>query len=112
MTSQRVTASGEPTLTLPSYCFPGAMSYAGAIQRIEFRNGPDRPNGAEALGDDWERAAKRKKREAAATTRDDAGEKKKRKRASNRKEKETDRVRQRRRLAHSKARDPSPSPSD
>jgi hypothetical protein len=54
------------------------MSYAGAIQRIEFRNGPDRPNGADALGDDWERAAKRKKREAAAAARDDAGEKKKR----------------------------------
>ena len=37
LTSQRMTADGKPTLTLPSYCFPGATTYAGAIQRIEFR---------------------------------------------------------------------------
>jgi hypothetical protein len=108
LTSQRVTASGEPTLTLPSYCFPGAMSYAGAIQRIEFRNGPDRPNGAEALGDDWERAAKRKKREAAAAARDDAGEKKKRKKA--RKEKETDRALSNARVDDVVGRDPLSPP--
>ena len=44
LTSQRVTNDGKPTLTLPSYCYPGAMTYAGAIQRIEFRVERDGPS--------------------------------------------------------------------
>ena len=74
LTSQRVTAAGEPTLTLPSYCFPGAMSYAGAIQRIEFRGEGD----ADA-SDAWETAAaKRRRRLPPAAGAAGAGEKRRR----------------------------------
>ena len=55
LTSQRVTAAGEPTLTLPSYCFPGAMAYAGAIQRVEFRGDENENATSDVFA--WEKAA-------------------------------------------------------
>ena len=86
LTSQRVTAAGEPTLTLPSYCFPGAMAYAGAIQRVEFRGDENENATSDVFA--WEKAAAaaKKRRLLPSDDASDGREKKKKHSRSGREE--------------------------